>query len=154
MRLDVTRQPRIGVDPPRSADAVFPIEDGEVMKAISRQQSPQRDAPGAGADDADQKRLRHWIFRHCPPSTTSSEPVMNDACSETKKATASATSDGSPIRPPADVDASLAWVSSSSIGVAIGPGNTALTRIPDGASSAAAAWVSPRNAHLDEPYAV
>ncbi len=43
------------------------------------------------------------------------------------------------------------WVGSSSMGVAIGPGNTALTRMPAGASSAAAAWVSPRSAHFDEP---
>src|SRR5688572_15413739 len=79
---------------------------------------------------------------------------MNDACVDARNATASATSPGSPIRPNAAVPASLACVASSSIGVAIGPGNTALTRMPDGASSAATAWVSPRSAHLDEPYAV
>ncbi len=46
-----------------------------------------------------------------------------------------------------------ACVASSSIGVSTGPGNTALTRMPDGASSAAAIWVRPRSAHFDEPYA-
>ena len=35
----------------------------------------------------------------------------------------------------------------------MGPGNTALTLMPDGASSAAATWVRPRSAHFDDPYA-
>src|SRR4051812_24704196 len=84
---------------------------------------------------------------------TSSEPVMNDACAETRNATASATSLGSPIRPNGASLARRDWVAASSIGVAMGPGNTALTRMPAGASSAAAACVRPRSAHLDEPYA-
>ena len=82
---------------------------------------------------------------------TSSDPVMNDAWSETRNATASATSDGWPIRPDTAVATKRAWVSASSIGVAIGPGNTALTRMPAGASSAATAWVRPRSAHFDDP---
>src|SRR5277367_6610804 len=137
MRLDVTRQPWVGIDPPGPADAVFAIENREVMKPGPHQQNSQRDTARSGADDAD----LHWILRHWPPSMTSSEPVMNDAWPETRKAIASATSDGCPIRPDTDVAASRAWVCASSIGVAIGPGNTALTRIPAGASSAAAAWV-------------
>lgn len=43
------------------------------------------------------------------------------------------------------------WVVWSSRGVSTGPGKTAFTRIPDDASSAAAVWVSPRSAHLDDP---
>ena len=46
MRLDVTRQPRIGVDPPGSPDVVFPVEDGEAAKAGSRQQYSQSQLPG------------------------------------------------------------------------------------------------------------
>src|SRR6202000_477408 len=95
MRLDVARQPRVGVDPPGPTDAVFPTEVGEVMKPGPYQQNSQRDPARPGADDAD----LHWIFRHWPPSMTSSEPVMNDAWSDTRKATASATSEGCPIRP-------------------------------------------------------
>lgn len=76
---------------------------------------------------------------------------MNDASPETRNATASATSSARPIRPNIDAAASRAWVVSSSIVVAIGPGNTALTRMPEGASSAAAVWVRPRSAHFDEP---
>ncbi len=77
--------------------------------------------------------------------------MMNDASSDTRKATASATSPASPIRPNIDASVSRAWVTSSSIGVAIGPGKTALTRMPDGASSAATVWVRPRSAHFDDP---
>src|ERR1700744_6633054 len=69
VRLYVARQPRIGVDPPRSADAVFPVEDGEVPKARSRQQYPQRDAAGAGADNADRKPCRPLSVKYWPPST-------------------------------------------------------------------------------------
>src|SRR5690242_20822700 len=76
---------------------------------------------------------------------------MNDAWSDTRNATTSATSAGSPSLP--NVADSLCCVASSSIGVEIGPGNTAFTRIPAGANSAAAAWVRPRSAHFDEPYA-
>ena len=76
---------------------------------------------------------------------------MNDARSETRNATASAISIGLPIRPTSDVATSRACVFSSSIGVSTGPGNTALTRMPDGASSAAAIWVRPRSAHFDDP---
>src|ERR1700739_2987332 len=101
MRLDVTGQTRIRVDPPRAADSVFPVEDGEVPKARTCQQYSQRDATGTGTDNADCQ-----IFRHCPPSTTSSDPVMNDAFSETRNATASAISPGWPIRPNADARAS------------------------------------------------
>src|SRR3984957_7773813 len=128
MRLDVPPQPRVGVDSPGPADTVFPIEDGEVMKPGPRQQNSQRDTTRAGADDADP----HWIFRHWPPSMTSSEPGMNEAWPETRKEIAAATTDGCPIRPHTDVAISRAWVSASSIGVAIGPGNTALTRMPAG----------------------
>ncbi len=53
MRLDVAGQPRIGVDPPRATDAVFPVEDGEVSKAGSRQQDSQCDTARASTDDAD-----------------------------------------------------------------------------------------------------
>jgi len=37
--------------------------------------------------------------------------------------------------------------------VSTGPGNTAFTRMPDAANSAAVTWVRPRSAHFDEPYA-
>src|ERR1700761_9230133 len=75
MRLHVARQTRVGVDPPGTADPVFAVEDGEVVKTCPAQQDPESDTTGPGADDADP----HWILRHCPPSMTSSEPVMNDA---------------------------------------------------------------------------
>src|ERR1700758_5026015 len=130
MRLDVTGQTRIRVDPPRAADSVFPVEDGEVPKARTCQQYSQRDATGPGTDDPNRHTGLHWILRHWPPSMTSSDPVMNDAWSETRNATASATSDGWPIRPDTAVATNRAWGSAARIGVAIGPGNTALPRFP------------------------
>jgi hypothetical protein len=84
--------------------------------------------------------------RLCPPSTTSSKPVMNGAWSETRNERASAISVGFPRRLSINLAASRGCVTSSSIGVSTGPGNTAFTRMPDDASLAAAIWVSPRNA--------
>src|SRR5689334_5850449 len=134
MRLHIAGQTRIRIDPPGAADSVFPVEDGEVAKAGLAQEDTQRQPARTRADDAD--RRAQPIRRHCPPSTTSSAPVMNDAWSDTRNATTFATSTGSPRRP--NVAVSLLWVASSSIGVAIGPGNTAFTRIPSPASSVAA----------------
>src|SRR4029077_6679006 len=155
VRLHVAGQSLVGVDPPRAADAVLAVEDGEVGEAGPPQEASQRQPTWTGADDSDRQSLvAQPICRHWPPSTTSSEPVMNDACSDTRNATASAISVGVPIRPSAACAARRACVASSSIGVATGPGNTAFTRIPDAASSAAAACVRPRSAHFEEPYAM
>src|SRR5581483_204375 len=73
---------------------------------------------------------------HCmvsPPSTEMLCPVMKEASSEARKATACASSSGSPIRPSgviATVPASLSSGERRSIGVSIAPGETQLTRTP------------------------
>ena len=89
-----------------------------------------------------------------PPSTASSAPVTNPARGDTRNSTASATSSGSPMRPSGAIER-LARVrgssSGSTMGVAMGPGTIALTRIPSSARSRAAILVSPRSAHFDEP---
>ena len=83
-----------------------------------------------------------------PPSTGSIAPVMNDASSESRNEIAAATSSGSPTRG----TRSRSFIESHASGerrsapgmneVAIGPGATALTRIPRPASSTASAFVS------------
>ena len=102
MRLHIAGQARVGVDPPGAADAVLAVEDREVAKAVLPQEDSQRQPTRACADDSHRESLRHLVHpicRDCPPSTTSSDPVMNDACSETRNATASAISIGVPSRP-------------------------------------------------------
>jgi NAD(P)-dependent dehydrogenase (short-subunit alcohol dehydrogenase family) len=87
----------------------------------------------------------------------SSVPVMKLACSLTRKRTASATSSAVPNRlrgtcatiPPVNsFTASAGMPRRPKIGVSIGPGETALTRIVRGASSAAKVRVRLRSAAL------
>ena len=55
MRLDVARQPRIGVDQPGAPDVVFAVEDREVAKTGLGQQDSKCQAAGTGTDDADRQ---------------------------------------------------------------------------------------------------
>jgi hypothetical protein len=68
-----------------------------------------------------------------PPSTTTFVPVIQDAIGEHRKATASATSDGSPSRRNGDAESHRDTPSghaSARPGRLISPGETAFTRIP------------------------
>ena len=68
-----------------------------------------------------------------PPSITSVVPVTNDDCCDDSQTTASATSDGSPMRRIGIASAAMRWYFSparSRWWVRIGPGATALTRMP------------------------
>ena len=69
--------------------------------------------------------------------------------SDARKATTSATSSGVPARPSSGACASRSIVAGSCIGVAMGPGSTAFTLMPNSANSRAAVRVSPRAAHFD-----
>ncbi len=53
MRLHVAGQPRIGVDPPRSTDPVFAVEDGEIVETRLFQKDSERQAARTGTDDPD-----------------------------------------------------------------------------------------------------
>ena len=61
VRFHVAGQARVGVDAPRSADAVFAVEDGEVVETGLAQKDSQRQAPGTGSDDAYRQVLRHAV---------------------------------------------------------------------------------------------
>src|SRR5262249_54913594 len=89
-----------------------------------------------------------WLHRiTCPPSSGITAPVMNDDTGLSKSAIQRAASSASPIRPSGTWPASHRYASSRSsaqvawIGVSIGPGAIALTRIRSGASSPATDWV-------------
>src|ERR1700722_13212153 len=58
VRRDVTRRTRKGVVPPRPAESVGAIEDGEVVATLG-QLDAHRDAPGARADDPDPRLHPH-----------------------------------------------------------------------------------------------
>src|SRR5687767_6990956 len=97
-----------------------------------------------------------------PPSTTRVWPVMNEErLPSARKRMASAISSGLPIRPSGvrSASVSIALTRSSvetparSIGVSTAPGRTALTRIPSGARSRAAARASATSAPLLVAYA-
>src|ERR1700680_1822052 len=73
----------------------------------------------------------------CPPSTKNSIPLTKLASSEAKNTAAEAISAGSAIRPSGTADAKLARTSSglpgmnrNRPGVLVGPGLSALTRMP------------------------
>src|SRR6202047_875969 len=98
-----------------------------------------------------------------PPSTDHAAPVTNFAASLARKATTAAMSEGVPRRPRGTnaissrrashgcaADANSAF----NIGVSIGPGHTALTRIPCPASSTASARLQASTAPLLAQYAV
>ena len=88
------------------------------------------------------------IFYPCknPPSTQSVCPVIKEASSDARKYTAAATSCGLPIRQSGVSSASASRVSlecMAFISVSMTPGATQLTRIPEGPSSLASAFVKP-----------
>src|SRR6478752_483876 len=88
-----------------------------------------------------------------PPSTLRTWPVMNDASSEAMKTIALASSAERPRRPIGTVVTRAALFSGVpvkrvNIPVSVGPGATALTRIPDLASSRATDLVRPSTACL------
>src|ERR1700712_642524 len=107
MGFDVARQARIRVDAPCSANPVLAIEDGEVAEPRLLEKDSERQTAWPCADDSHGRAFvipfgshrRHPIRSDCPPSMTSSAPVMKDACSEIRNATASAISNGVPNRP-------------------------------------------------------
>ncbi|MCK9904401.1 zinc ribbon domain-containing protein [Frankia sp. Cpl3] len=94
-----------------------------------------------------------------PPSTASTAPVMNDARGERRKDIGSATSTGAPSRPRAVRVAMKSSASAESetsprsIGVSVGPGQTQFTRMPEDASSWAAARDQWMSAALEAAYA-
>ena len=90
--------------------------------------------------------FRDFFHRPNPPSTPSTCPVTKDAASEAKKATTSATSSGVPMRQSGVSSRKACKVSSSKqrfISVAMTPGSTQLTVMPEGPSYLASARVRP-----------
>src|SRR6266545_4358035 len=100
-----------------------------------------------------------------PPSTGRATPVMNDASSESRKRAALAISSGWPVRPSGTAPAARLRTSSSrsmpavdfwsgratktrSIGVSMGPGHTAFTRIFSLASRTARLLTKPTTPNL------
>ena len=86
-----------------------------------------------------------------PPSTESSAPVRYDDASEARKRATCAISSGCAHLP----NGALVKRSAPKpaiISVSTTPGWIEFTRMPDGPSSMAAIFVSPRSAHLDDPY--
>ena len=84
-----------------------------------------------------------------PPSTGIEAPVTNDAASDSNHVTASAISEGRPIRAIGSTLTSLSLsrgcveTMPATIAVSITPGQTAFTRIPVRAYSSAAVFVNP-----------
>src|SRR5215470_12603374 len=104
-----------------------------------------------------------------PPSTGSATPVTNDASSEMRKSAALAISSGLPVRPSGTAPAARFCTSSSgsipavdfwsgratntrSIGVSMGPGQTALTRIFSLARRTARLFTKPTTPNLHMEY--
>src|ERR1700736_4825775 len=151
--------PRVGIELDDGADEAAPM--GAVRMAERRF---ERDRDRGGAEIGDlhlvpslSSRGAPLSGRSRPPSTTSVAPVTNEARSEARNATASATSRGAAIRPsgcmPRTVLMSASgWGSSPtterSMGVSTLPGATALTRTPSPAKSSAMLRVSPIRACL------
>src|SRR5271156_4239430 len=120
-----------------------------------------------GEDGRERATKFPLLFAYClhscdhPPSTGSSAPVVKVA-SNARKRTALAISSDVPQRFIGIIPAifSLIWAASSlpvntlpMIGVSMGPGVTALTRISRGSSSAASVRANDRIAALAAPYA-
>ncbi len=87
-----------------------------------------------------------------PPDTARLAPVMKDAASDARNMTAAAASDGCPIRFIGTTEEAAARRPSSSISVSIGPGETALTRMPSAPTSRARPRVSASIPPLEAEY--
>src|SRR5688572_4538172 len=97
------------------------------------------------------------MTRTAPPSTANAEPVTHDARGDARNATTAATSSGVPMRPSGtrfDARSPAAFRNDFHFGPALrcasavhesvstGPGQTAFTRTPSGASSFASDFVA------------
>src|ERR1700692_4739952 len=130
----------------RETAANYVLESDTVPAATV---SPTTEHAGGLLDDTAHRRKPgpDYVMRHdqtcaCPPSTKNSIPLTKLASSEAKNTAAEAISAGSAIRPSGTEDAKLARTSSglpgmkrNRPGVLVGPGLSALTRMPRPPSS-------------------
>src|SRR6266436_5022321 len=124
---------------------------------------PSKSHGGRGCTFDSQGRNRAIQICPNPPSTLISTPVMYDASCEAKNATTAATSSGCPNRF-IGTFATISFANSSKasfgnpvlpkIGVTIGPGATAFTRMPRPTNSAAAVLAKERSAAFVAEYAL
>jgi hypothetical protein len=139
------------------AREVLNLMQAELKKLLEQTRFRVRDGRTTGSGvvirDRLKRKARPGLFerrtadRHtsCPPSTTSTWPVMNSASGEARNRTADAISSGRPsrrINAPSTAFSRIFCGNRAVIGVSTKPGATAFTRIPSRASSVATARVS------------
>src|SRR5258708_4277355 len=129
------------------------VRNGRKPTASWGAMTPQEDRPCPAAARAGETTALGQVQWVLPPSTLRTWPVMNRASSDAMKTMPSATSSERPRRPSGTVVTRAALFSAVpvnrvSMPVSVGPGATALTRIPDLASSSATDLVMPSTACL------